>query len=587
MGSIGFQPVRLRNRLGPIPATTIVMGSIREVLDSVVAKLSDENYAESVAFYRLWFDIGQTYLQVTSDQAFYAIWNKKKAGSINTRRGEVIYATAPLILRFAGDVDGGAPNILVPHGSGLRSRLCTTSLREFFSDNLTLAWCGENRNGGGPVVNFYANTNLIAHWVNLGYVEEATIRDHILQSLISHPKLHDHQADALVILFKLAGATFAACTDPSVVDRCFELLQNHEFHNPYGRSYRYPDEVHPADSYDLTKKGLLQVRTPRRVKGSHRAETKFQEVVALRERCWEDLPPPPAFATCVNQNEPAATPVVTSLGLPNGYLEPHIYQPPLPEPVTISKPEMIPASPVAPVTRSPSISIATLYDFTIADAFDDESHVEPTIIDTFDDEPPTNLMAVVTPHQTFYLEDGNVEVLCWNTLFRVHTTILSFHSPALCRMFAQTNLATAESPNGCPRILSSDAPKDFATLLKMIYLPGSVTPPACHCTVPLTTHLFTASLNGIGSQISSHSRPSSESPQSTKCSPSDLSYLRSFVMHIQRPLRAWVLPSRSEKASSADLLLTRTRSSTSSSNRISHLHYRWHTTWQLGGDWIR
>ena len=94
-----------------------------------------------------------------------------------------------------------------------------------------------------------------------------------------------------------------------------------------------------------------------------------------------------------------------------------------------------------------------------------------------DDELPTDPTAV-TPHQTFYLEDGNVEVLCGNILFRVHTTILSFHSPALRRMFAQTNLTTAESPNGCPRIQSSDASNDFATLLKMIYLPGYVAPPA-------------------------------------------------------------------------------------------------------------
>lgn len=68
-----------------------------------------------------------------------------------------------------------------------------------------------------------------------------------------------------------------------------------------------------------------------------------------------------------------------------------------------------------------------------------------------------------------------MEVLCGNKLFRVHTTILSFHSPALRRMFAQANLAAAESPNGCPRILSSGTAKDFATLLRMIYFPGFVT----------------------------------------------------------------------------------------------------------------
>jgi len=63
--------------------------------------------------------------------------------------------------------------------------------------------------------------------MNLGYVEETAIRDHILQSLISHPKLYKVQVDALIILFKLAGATFAKYSDLAVVDRCFELLKVH------------------------------------------------------------------------------------------------------------------------------------------------------------------------------------------------------------------------------------------------------------------------------------------------------------------------------------------------------------------------
>ena len=79
-----------------------------------------------------------------------------------------------------------------------------------------------------------------------------------------------------------------------------------------------------------------------------------------------------------------------------------------------------------------------------------------------------------------------MEVLCGNSLFRVHVSTLSFHSPALRQMFAQASLATAESPNGCPRILSSDTATDFATLLKMIYLPGFVTLPAFPWIVPLT-----------------------------------------------------------------------------------------------------
>jgi len=183
------------------------------------------------------------------------------------------------------------------------------------------------------------------------------------------------------------------------------------------------------------------------------------------------------------------TPAVTSLGLPNRDLGLHIPQSSPPEPQI---PHSSPFEPVAipetdtPIAHSPSISIATLSDFTIPDTSDDEPPTDPTISDTFSDELLVDPTATVS-HKTFYLEDGNVEVLCGNALFRVHTSVLSFHSPALRRMFAQTNLATAESPNGCPRILSSDTATDFTTLLKMIYLPGFVTPPPHHQILSLTS----------------------------------------------------------------------------------------------------
>ena len=186
-------------------------------------------------------------------------------------------------------------------------------------------------------------------------------------------------------------------------------------------------------------------------------------MVQLRECGWEGLPPPPEFKTrkpkpaTKDQQDPSATPIATSLGLPKEDPRPNILHPSPPEPITTPETDTVSAS---PVTQSPSISVSSLSDFTIADTSDDESPIDPTTI---------------THHDTFYLEDGNVEVLCGNVLFRVHTSILSFHSPALRRMFAQASLASAESPKGCPRILSSDPPRDFATLLKMIYLPGYVT----------------------------------------------------------------------------------------------------------------
>ena len=113
-------------------------------------------------------------------------------------------------------------------------------------------------------------------------------------------------------------------------------------------------------------------------------------------------------------------------------------------------------SPKSTAPPSPSTSITALSDFTIADSLDDEPVLEPETI---------------TPHDTFYLEDGNVEVVCGKTLFRIHGGTLSFHSPVLRQMFSSANLTSVESLNGCPRIVCSDTPTDFATLLKVVYLP--------------------------------------------------------------------------------------------------------------------
>jgi len=254
------------------------MGDIQAVLRSAVVKtLSDQNYEQSHTFYRLWFDIGQTYFQIPSDQLFDALWNNRTTGypkkpthpppppstslsyyghsrplatfsspappKFRPTPPELIHPTAHLILRFASDAE--SDHIFAPHSSGLQTRLCAKILPEFFDSNLTVVW---HKNGGSwdddkhyyILQGFYANINLIARWANLGYVGEAAIRNHILQSLISHPTLHDHQADALIILFKLAGATFGVYTDLSVVNRCFELLKGYHYN-------------------DLAKEELLQV----------------------------------------------------------------------------------------------------------------------------------------------------------------------------------------------------------------------------------------------------------------------------------------------------------------------------------------
>ena len=133
------------------------------------------------------------------------------------------YSIGHLIPRFIDDVESDP--VFAPYSAGLRNRFCARILQEFFDGDLERI----NGDNGWDWNQFYVDANLIAHCANLGYIEEDMIRDYVLQSLISHPKLQDHQANALLILFQIAGATFEAYVDSAVVDRCFQLLKNHNF----------------------------------------------------------------------------------------------------------------------------------------------------------------------------------------------------------------------------------------------------------------------------------------------------------------------------------------------------------------------
>jgi len=207
------------------------MGEIEQALRPIADKiLSDQNYEESFSFYRFWFDTGVTHQQMSHDIIFETILNHKPAGSIDPRSGKLIHSTAHLILRFATDAE--SDQALAPHTSGLRSRLCTSYLPEFFNANLDGVRCRERNSTWYSEAIFYTDVNLIALWANAGCVKGAVMRDRILQSLVSHPRLYDHQADALIILFKLAGATFEAYAGPSVVDRCLECLDSQYGHDP-------------------------------------------------------------------------------------------------------------------------------------------------------------------------------------------------------------------------------------------------------------------------------------------------------------------------------------------------------------------
>ena len=113
----------------------------------------------------------------------------------------------------------------------------------------------------------------------------------------------------------------------------------------------------------------------------------------------------------------------------------------------------IQASPIP----SPTLSVSTVSDLTLTELGEDEE----------DDG-----KRIPTRHETFYLEDGNVEIVCGHAIFRVHSPIVSFSSPILRGMFSSSTLLSAPMPEGCPRVVFKDSPEDFAVLLKMIYTPG-------------------------------------------------------------------------------------------------------------------
>ena len=106
---------------------------------------------------------------------------------------------------------------------------------------------------------------------------------------------------------------------------------------------------------------------------------------------------------------------------------------------------------------SPTLSISTESDWTPTELSDGTERSEEQ---------------TTTRHDIFYFEDGNMEIACGGTLFRVHSTVVSFSSPKLRDMLSPSTLLNAPMPEGCPRIVFADSPEDFAVLLKMVYTPG-------------------------------------------------------------------------------------------------------------------
>lgn len=115
-----------------------------------------------------------------------------------------------------------------------------------------------------------------------------------------------------------------------------------------------------------------------------------------------------------------------------------------------------PSPPATPVF-SPTFSTSTVPDLTPTELGKEIKHSG--------ERKPTR-------HDTFYFKDGNMEIMCGDTIFRAHSTVISFSPSKLRGLLSPATLLKAPMPEGRPRITVSDSAEDFAVLLKMIYTPG-------------------------------------------------------------------------------------------------------------------
>ena len=68
----------------------------------------------------------------------------------------------------------------------------------------------------------------------------------------------------------------------------------------------------------------------------------------------------------------------------------------------------------------------------------------------------------------FWMEDGNMVLVCGNTAFRVYRGLLASQSTVFADMLASSSPAAGETYEGCPVVRLSDAPEDMRHFLRIL-----------------------------------------------------------------------------------------------------------------------
>ena len=353
-------------------------------------------------------------------------------------------------------------------------KLCEQILRWFAiasAENLSMNYIRYPKsvaNYGG--CSFTHAATFVGHLIQKDLLNRELLQRHLIKPLISHHYADDAnppvdglvRGTAIYQLFVTAGNTLLrGLLEPEDVQACFEIL------NARGISGLDAEKLQVgcaarSVSYvgiNLFDQELREIHTTWLGQGEVESQRNTAENEGSEEE-EEDMaaePPaetetPVAFAP---QDLPAAeTDIDIPFSIPQSIELPSIFH------NVGSSSDTFVDIPAA--FSSPTLSISTVSDLTPTELSEEVEYGEEQ---------------ATTRHATFYFDDGNTEVVCGETLFRVHSTILSFSSPRLRDMLSPTTLLNAPMPGGCPRIVFKDTADDFAVLLKMIYTPGYANPP--------------------------------------------------------------------------------------------------------------
>ncbi|KAF9646044.1 hypothetical protein BDM02DRAFT_319686 [Thelephora ganbajun] len=303
--------------------------------------------------------------------------------------------------------------------------------------------------GGGR--GFIRVASLVGYLIEWGLLSHDLVRQHLVKPLTNH-YYHNTGSDSEIVrtnaiyqLFIAVGNTLVqGLLEAEDVRVCFEMLDAQA-------SAKKISGFDAAKLKELREIHAAWIQREQEEEQRNVGDTEGPQVEgqdAMAAEVSAEVETPVAFAP---QDLPAA---MIGIDIPPSILQ-DIVSPSALHAVE-SSPETFIDFPAATVS-SPTFSISTVSDLTPTELGEEIEHSEEL---------------TPTCHDMFYFEDGNVEIVCGDTVFRVHSTVVSFSSPKLRDILSQPALLRAPTPEGPPRIAISDSAEDFGILLEMIYTPG-------------------------------------------------------------------------------------------------------------------